>query len=191
MLNLCSDFSGDLADTAGLPLNPLILLALLLLLLAVFFFWRSHFQRVQSGVPDGRIIYSDPQLWGKVEKPFFDADAMLTGKPDYLVKQGDCFIPVEVKSSFSRVEPYGSHVFQLLAYCLLVDRSTGMRPPYGILKYRNRTFAIDYTPAQEEALLDLLTDIRADEGSSYCDRSHNDPARCSRCGFRSICDQKL
>ena len=184
-----------MVSAAGLPLNPLILLALLLLLLAAFFFWRSHRQRVQSGVPGGRIIYADPQLWGKVEKPFFDAEAMLTGKPDYLVKHGDCFVPVEVKSGFSPSEPYGSHVFQLLAYCLLVDRSTGMRPPYGILKYRNRTFAIDYTPDQEEALLDLLADMRAcmqSEASSTCsDRSHTEPARCGRCGYRSICDQKL
>lgn len=169
----------------------MIYLILLLLILAVLFFWRSRAHRLDSGVPAGRIVYADPQLWGKVEKPFFDAETMLTGKPDYLVKQDDLFIPVEVKSGFSPNEPYQSHVFQLLAYCLLVEKSVGMRPTYGILKYRNRTFAIDYTPQQEAAFLDLLAEMRVDERLSSCDRSHNEAARCGRCGFRTICDQKL
>ncbi len=169
----------------------MIYLILLLFLLAILLFWRSHAGRIDSGVPTGRIIYADPQLWGKVEKPFFDAETMLTGKPDYLVKQDDLFIPVEVKSGFSPNEPYQSHVFQLLAYCLLVEKSIGMRPPYGILKYRNRTFAIDYTAQQEAALLDLLANMRMDEKLSSCMRSHEEAARCGRCGFRAMCEQKL
>jgi CRISPR-associated exonuclease Cas4 len=116
---------------------------------------------------------------------------MLTGKPDYLVKQGDAFLPVEVKSGFGPVEPYGSHVFQLMAYCLLVERSLGVRPPHGILKYRNRTFEIDYTDAQEALVLQILDEMRQDERTGCNDRSHNEPGRCSRCGYRSICDQKL
>ena len=169
----------------------MIIAALLLLVLALVLFWISRSKRTQSGVPGGRIIYSDPQLLGKVEKPFFDPNLMLTGKPDYLVNQNGHLIPVEVKSSFGPLEPYASHVFQLLAYCLLVESSTGQRPPYGILKYRNRTFAIDYTPAQEQALIELLEDIHLDDGGGECDRSHEETARCGKCGFRSICEQRL
>ncbi len=169
----------------------MIIASLLLLVMALVLFWISRSKRTQSGVPAGRIIYSDPQLLGKVEKPLFDPDLMLTGKPDYLVNQNGHLIPVEVKSSFGPLEPYASHVFQLLAYCLLVESSTGQRPPYGILKYRNRTFAIDYTPAQEQALIELLEDIHLDEGSGECDRSHEETARCGKCGFRSICEQRL
>ncbi len=172
-------------------MSYLLWLAALLLVAAGFFFLRSRSQRMDSGVPQGRIIYSDPSLWGSVEKPFFDADTMLTGKPDYLVKQGNAFIPVEVKSGFGPGEPYGSHVFQLMAYCLLVERSLGVRPSHGILKYRNRTFAIDYTTEQEELLLQILDEMRTDERANCCDRSHSEPARCGRCGYRSICDQKL
>ena len=106
---------------------------------------------------------SDPSIWGKVEKPFFDIETQLTGKPDYLIRHGDVQIPVEVKSGYAPTEPYASHVFQLLAYCLLVERATGQRPPYGIVKYRNRSFAIDYTTEQELALLDLLDEMRLTE----------------------------
>ena len=169
----------------------MIIAALLLLVMTLVLFWISRTKRVQSGVPGGRIIYSDPQLLGKVEKPLFDPNLMLTGKPDYLVNQNGNIIPVEVKSSFGPLEPYASHVFQLLAYCLLVESSTGQRPPYGILKYRNRTFAIDYTEAQEQALIELLEDIHLDEGGGECGRSHEETGRCGRCGFRSICEQRL
>ena len=72
------------------------------------------------------------------------------------------------------MEPYASHVFQLLAYCLLVESTTGQRPPYGILKYRNRTFAIDFTEAQEQALIELMEDIHLDEAGGECDRSHEE-----------------
>ena len=169
----------------------MLYLAFILLMSCLILLWIGENQQKESGLPNGRIIYSDPFCLGKVEKPFFDVETQLTGKPDYLVTQGELLIPVEVKSGFAPAEPYASHVFQLLAYCLLVERSTGHRPSHGILKYRNRTFAIDYTPEQEYELLDLLEEMRETGRKRDVPRSHQEAARCSRCGFRSICDQKL
>jgi CRISPR-associated exonuclease Cas4 len=167
------------------------IVALLLLVVALVLFWRSRQVRQQSGLPPGRIIYSDPKLYGKTEKPFYDVDTQLTGKPDYLVSQGLTMIPVEVKSQYAPAEPYASHVFQLLAYCYLVEKATGQRPPHGILQYRNRTFAIDYGDEQQIALLALLEEMRVDERARSCPRSHEEPLRCVRCGFAHTCDQKL
>jgi CRISPR-associated exonuclease Cas4 len=167
------------------------ILAVLLLVVALVLFWRSRRVRQQSGLPPGRIIYSDPKLYGKAEKPFFDVDTQLTGKPDYLVSQGMTLIPVEVKSQYAPAEPYASHVYQLLAYCYLVENSTGQRTPHGILQYRNRTFAIDYGEEQKTALLELIEEMRTDERARSCPRSHEEPARCARCGFAHACDQKL
>ena len=115
----------------------------------------------------------------------------MAGKPDYLVQQGDQFIPVEVKSSRIGSAPYDAHIFQLAAYCLLVESTYQKRPAYGILHYPNRTFAIDYTIEMESALLDLLEEMRAQDRRKEIHRSHDSPARCSRCGYRSICDQAL
>ena len=67
----------------------------------------------------------------------------------------------------------------------------GRRPPYGILKYANRTFAVDYTFELEESLLDLLDEMREQERKRTVDRSHELAARCARCGYRSTCDQRL
>jgi CRISPR-associated exonuclease Cas4 len=79
---------------------------------------------------------------------------------------------------------------------MLVERVMGKRPPYGILHYprsskQGRTYAIDYTPQLEAALLDLLGEIRQQERRRDVKRSHDSAARCSGCGYRSICDQRL
>lgn len=163
----------------------------LLFLLALWLLWRSRQTLRQAGLPGGRVIYADTRRWGPVEKPLYDRALALTGRPDYLVEQGDRWIPVEVKSSHGRQGPYDGHIFQLAAYCLLVERSMGRRPPYGILHYPDRTYAIDYTPALEAALMDLLAEMRVQERRRTVDRSHESPARCRSCGFRGMCDQRL
>ena len=77
------------------------------------------------------------------------------------------------------------------AYSCLAETRFGVRPPYGILHYPNRTYAIDYTRQLETSLRALLEEIRSQERSKEVDRSHDQAARCARCGFRSICDQVL
>jgi CRISPR-associated exonuclease Cas4 len=78
------------------------------------------------------------------------------------------------------------------AYCLLVERSLGVRPAYGILHYPARDYAIDYTPEIENALLDTLAEMRACERrGGDPERSHESAARCARCGYRSKCDERL
>ena len=72
-----------------------------------------------------------------------------------------------------------------------MQKNYGERPPHGIIHYRDRDFAVDYTPELESALLDLLANIRRDEGRANVGRSHEDAQRCRACGFRSVCDQKL
>lgn len=165
--------------------------AVFLLAAALVVLWIAGRQRRATGLPAGRVIYSDTNRWERVEKPLYDPISGLTGKPDYLVEEGGRLIPVEVKSSRAPSLPHDSHIYQLAAYCRLVERTYHQRPPYGILHYRDRTFSIDYTPALEGELDDLLDEIRAQERLGEANRSHQEPARCSRCGYRSICDQQL
>jgi CRISPR-associated exonuclease Cas4 len=169
----------------------MVLIAIIALLAALALLWLSSRQRRAAGLPAGRVIYSDTNRWGALEKPLYDPVLGLTGKPDYLVEQGETLIPVEVKSRRAGQAPYDSHIYQLAAYCWLVERAFGKRPPYGILHYANRTFAIDYTPALETALLEIVDEMRRLERRREVDRSHDSPERCLRCGYRSICDQAL
>jgi CRISPR-associated exonuclease Cas4 len=172
-------------------MQSLFPVALVLLLLALAVFWISSRQRRATGLPAGRVIATDTGQWRRPEKPLYDPATGLTGRPDYVVEQRGALIPVEVKSGWAPVEPHESHLYQLAAYCLLLERSSGNRPPYGILQYRNRTFAVDYTPTLEAELLALIDDIHAQQKRGEAGRSHEEPARCARCGFRSACDQKL
>ena len=164
----------------------LILLVIALALLAI-----AGRQRRAAGLPGGRIVYTDTGGWGKLEKPLFDTELGLTGKPDYLVEKDGAILPVEVKSGRAPSAPYDSHIYQLAAYCLLVERTYGKRPPYGIIHYPNRDFAVDYTPTLESALLDLLAEIRQAELHREVPRSHEQSQRCRGCGFRDSCDQAL
>ncbi len=169
----------------------MLYVAILLFLLAIFVLWQSNRQRKQAGLPGGRVIYTDTRAWGAVEKPLFSKELELTGKPDYLVEKDGRLIPVEVKTGRAPAMPYDSHIFQLAAYCLLVEKSYGKRPPYGIIHYPDRDFAVDYTPELEFALLDQLAEMRRDEVRTNVPRSHEEAARCRRCGFRKVCDQSL
>ena len=165
--------------------------ALALLFFAFIFFWQSNRQRKAAGLPGGRVIYTDTHGWNKLEKPLFYAALELTGKPDYLIEKNGQIIPVEVKSGRAPEAPYDSHIFQLASYCLLVEKTYGKRPPYGIIHYNDRDFAIDYTQELESKLLDILADMKRDDHRSNVPRSHEQVSRCSHCGFRHVCDQSL
>jgi CRISPR-associated exonuclease Cas4 len=162
-----------------------------LFIFAFIFFLQSNRQRKAAGLPGGRLIYTDTRGWGKLEKPLFYSALELTGKPDYLIEKNGQIIPVEVKSGRAPEAPYDSHIYQLAAYCLLVEKTYRKRPPYGIIHYNNRDFALDYTRELEESLLDLLADMKRDEHKHDVPRSHQQAARCAKCGFRKVCDQKL
>lgn len=168
-----------------------IFAALGLLLLAVLVFWMAARKQRAAGMPGGRVIAADMGSWKRMEKPLYDPRTGLAGRPDYIIVRGGTLIPVEVKSGWAPGEPHDSHLFQLAAYCYLIECSTGSRPPYGILHYRNRTFAVDYTRPLESELLSLLDGMHAQQRRGEQARSHDEPARCARCGFRSQCDQRL
>ena len=165
--------------------------ALFLLLLAILFFWQSNRQRSEAGLPGGRVIYTDTRGWSKLEKPLFYAALELTGKPDYLVEQNGKIIPVEVKSGRAPEAPYDSHIYQLASYCLLVEKTYGKRPPYGIVHYEDKDFSVEYTNELEQSLLELITEMKRDGMKREVSRSHEQASRCKRCGFRSVCDQSL
>jgi CRISPR-associated exonuclease Cas4 len=174
----------------------LAILALVLILISLLLLRQVNQKRRAIGLPGGRLIYSDTSRWQTQEEPLYDSLLGLTGRPDYLIEDGSNIIPVEVKSSRPPHAPYDAHIYQLAAYCLLVDKAYGVRPPYGVLHYTggaqpSRTFAVDFTPHLEQSILNLVAEIHAQEKRQQVARSHESVARCKACGYHSICDQKL
>jgi len=166
-------------------------IAIFIAFLALALLWLARRQQQAAGLPEGRLIYADTRGWLPVEEPLFDPDLGLTGRPDYLIQQGEQVIPVEVKTSRTPQKPYDTHIYQLAAYCLLVKHAYDVRPRYGILHYPDRTYRIDFTRELEGAVLNLLENMHAYEHYEALPRSHASPARCRGCGFRSVCDQRL
>lgn len=166
-------------------------IAALTALLALVLLWLSSRSRRAAGLPHGKVIYADTRSWSPTEEALYDPHLRLTGKPDYLVKHRKQIIPVEVKSTHVTDSPYESHIYQLATYCLLIESTLGVRPPYGILHYPNRTYQIEYTRELESSTLALLSEMRNQERRNELPRTHESIARCRSCGFRSICDQRL
>ena len=164
----------------------------LLLIVAVLFWFQSQKMQSKSGLPQGNIIYTDVGAWFPNQDPLYDAELKLVGKPDYLIEQenGD-IIPVELKSGRAPAEPHEGHVLQLASYCWLVDQNYGRRPYYGIIQYQDKAFAVDYTADLEADLFDVVAEMRQDMYATAVNRDHDDWARCSRCGVRSVCNQRI
>ena len=175
---------------AAIPWTYLAIAAGILLLSVLLLIMALRIRR-SLGLPSGQVVYADSARWGKPEKPLYDPECRLAGKPDYLYRRRGEIIPVEVKSGWAPPVPFDSHVVQLAAYCLLVERSMGTRPPYGLLRYRNRTFRLPYTDEMRERVLGLVSEVRRAKLLEAVDRSHEHKARCARCGFRTVCDQRL
>jgi CRISPR-associated exonuclease Cas4 len=158
-----------------------IAIGLLLLILA---------NRGRAILPRGRVVYVDSKHLSRTSKTLFDPGSGLTGRPDYLIQSQRMTIPVEVKSMIAPQRPHEAHMLQLAAYCHLVEVNVGPRPSHGVIRYRDRSFRVDYTRALRQELSKTLDAIRRSEASTP-NRSHNHPARCQACGYQSYCDQSL
>jgi CRISPR-associated exonuclease Cas4 len=166
-------------------------LFIVLLVLGLVVLWLARRFRERTGLPQGRVVSADVGGWRRPDRPLFSRRCQLTGRPDYIVADGADLIPAEVKSARAPARPYPAHVLQLAAYCLLVAETSGRRPPYGILRYADRTFEIPYTRELEAELLAVLAGMRESLADGQADRDHDDARRCAACGYRSACEERI
>lgn len=165
--------------------------AVLLLILALLLLLAALRLRRRTGLPWRRVAASDTGGGRPLAAPLFAPRYRLTGRPDYLLEQRGRLIPVEVKPGRRARQPYAADLAQLAAYCLLVEETEDQPPPYGLLRYADATFRLDYTPTVRAELLAILAEMRAALDADDCARSHASPARCRGCGFFAVCDEAL
>lgn len=173
----------------------LLLSGFLILAGAIFLARRSWLSQKATGLPLARVsvIYSDSGAWEKVAEPLFSPTYGLTGKPDYVLETKKGLVPVELKPSRVADQPYESDIMQLAAYCLLLEEAWNEQPPYGLLRYREKTFRVEWTAELRQTLLYLLDEMRelnatpAFKGSPLPEPQHDMTVRCHSCGFHYIC----
>ena len=146
--------------------------------------------RFRTRLPQGKLVYIDDASLEATTKTLYDPARALAGRPDFVFRKRGILIPVEAKSSQAPHQPHHGHMLQLAAYCHLVEATTGRRPPYGLLRYRDRSFRIAYSESLRRSLFETLEQIQH-QGDRPPDRSHSFPQRCLACGYQSSCDQVL
>jgi len=139
-------------------------------------------------IPSGKITYQD---LSQPAKSFFSKRYRITGKPDYIIQNNNCYIPIELKSGAFK-EPQKNHILQLAAYCQLLEENYGGFCPYGIIVYSEKSkFKILFDPKIRFELVTILKNMRHILKTGKISRNHNDLSRCKNCSVKQYCDFKL
>ena len=135
--------------------------ALLALAAATFLVWLAFWRRPPkrpAGLPEGKVVYCGIDVG---EAPVLEApDYGLRGMPDYIVRQDDVYIPVEVKSARDPKRLYYSVRMQVVAQALLVEARYGRLPTRGLALYPNRSFAVEIRRKDIDRLVSALEVMR-------------------------------
>ncbi|MFW6140955.1 MAG: CRISPR-associated protein Cas4 [Candidatus Saliniplasma sp.] len=140
-------------------------------------------------MPDAEVDYVD--LYEESSKMFASDKYRLRGRPDYVVKENETRIPVEIKTGRVPKGPFFSHILQVAAYCLLMEEDTGKAPPYGIVKYGEKEFEVEYDDSLKDLLIEKLEEMREIFQTEDVHRNHNRKGKCRNCSRREICPESL
>lgn len=143
--------------------------------------------RRKSKIPDGKITYSD---MNRPAKPFFSKQYRITGKPDYIIKKNDQYIPIEIKTG-SYKQPHKNHILQLATYCQLIEENYRSFVPYGIIIYQDSDFKIPFNPSLRFELESVVRKMRLSLKNETVAMNHSDPGKCRFCSMSKYCTNKL
>lgn len=136
----------------------------------------------------GKIVYTDLD---KPAKTIFSEKYRLAGKPDYIVKRKNNYIPIEVKKVESN-SPFKNHILQLASYCLLLEDKFKKEVPFGVLVYsKGQQFKIPFDENLRRELSKIISNIKNSIRKKSVMRNHNFVNRCLFCSYRHVCNQKI
>ena len=118
----------------------------------------------------------------------------LAGRPDYLIKDKEQRIPVEVKTGRRPKAPFFSHVLQIGAYCLLSEETFGVKPSHGQLRsgFENEPQEVKWDSDLKGLVnekLEEMNDIL--KGKMEAHRNHKRVGKCNNCSRRKGCPERL
>ena len=118
----------------------------------------------------------------------------LAGRPDYMIKENDLRIPVEVKTGRRPKAPFFSHVLQIGAYCLLSEETFQKSPTHGQIRYgfENEPHNVDWEPKLKTLVLEKIEEMNdVLEGRTKAHRNHKRVGKCNSCSRRKGCPERL
>ena len=118
----------------------------------------------------------------------------LAGRPDYLIKENEMRIPVEVKTGRRPRAPFFSHVLQIGAYCLLSEETFQRKPTHGQIRYGfdNEPHDVKWDPDLRALVLEKLEDMNDIlKGKTGAHRNHKRVGKCNSCSRRKGCPERL
>lgn len=138
------------------------------------------------GLPEGELVYEDADGAGE---PLSSSAYPLVGKPDYIVKLPDGRpVPIELKLGVQNASaPYSNHIIQVGAYCLILEDYFEQPPTHAILRYADREFTIDYTPALRRKVIKLLAEMERCSEQQPPLLARQRAAKCRICVFQPVC----
>ncbi|GAC1448414.1 MAG: hypothetical protein PVS3B1_35270 [Ktedonobacteraceae bacterium] len=137
-------------------------------------------------LPEGELVYEDMDGLGEA---LISEQVPLLGKPTYVVKLADGRLaPIEVKNTEqNELKPASQHVVQIAAYCLILEDYSELPPLYGIVRYSDREFEVEYTTSLRKKVLRLLDEM------ALCNERQPPPlqkqkvTKCRSCLFQPVC----
>ena len=118
----------------------------------------------------------------------------LAGRPDYLIKEDEMRIPVEVKTGRRPRAPFFSHVLQIGAYCLLSEETFHRKPTHGQIRYGfdNEPHDVKWNSDLRALVLEKLEDMNDIlKGKTEAHRNHKRVGKCNSCSRRKGCPERL
>jgi CRISPR-associated exonuclease Cas4 len=138
------------------------------------------------GLPEGELVYEDADGQGE---PLSSSGHPLVGKPDYIVRLPDGRpVPIELKPGVhDATAPFSNHIIQVAAYCLILEDYFEQAPTHGILKYADREFTVEYTPALKKKVIRLLSEMAKCSEKEPPPLAKQRATKCRVCTFQPIC----
>jgi CRISPR-associated exonuclease Cas4 len=118
----------------------------------------------------------------------------LAGRPDYMIKEDDLRIPVEVKTGRRPKAPFFSHVLQIGAYCLLSEETFQTSPSHGQIRYgfESKPHNVEWEPKLKTLVLEKIEEMNDIlEGRTKAHRNHKRVGKCNNCSRRKGCPERL
>ena len=118
----------------------------------------------------------------------------LAGRPDYMIKENDLRIPVEVKTGRRPKAPFFSHVLQIGAYCLLSEETFRTSPSHGQIRYgfESKPHNVEWEPKLKTLVLEKIEEMNDIlEGRTKAHRNHKRVGKCNNCSRRKGCPERL